>query len=429
MSDLIRTSKHTTSFANTGKQTNLQSFITEYRRVSEIILTNIWKNGYSWGINGVIHVFNINENKLYFPSYIDYSKFNIDTTLTARALSSLVTQLCGIIKAEIEKQRKRLFMLEKLKQDGVPRRQRKLLIRRIKQNIPVKPDLSKLNPELSSKCAVFIESTGFFGGFLHLKSIFKDKTEIVIPIRYHRHSNKLLSRGTRMTSFLLSQNYVNLRWSIPMPEKKTSGRTVGADQGMKDILTLSDKQVTPKSDIHGHTLESILETMARKKKGSNAFKRAQSHRENYINWSLNQLKINDIQEIRLEDIWNIGYKKSKSRILSHWTNTLIRDKVEQICEENGVHLTRISSTYNSQRCSCCGVVRKSNRKGKIYSCNRCGFEADADYNACLNIEKNLPEIPYELRKTNQNRGNGFIWNESGFFDLSGRSLESLPPVK
>lgn len=427
--NIVRSSKHEVKFANIGKRNDLSVFIDEYRRVADVILTDIWDNGYIWTQNNTTHTFNIKENKLYFPSFIDYNHYNIETILTARALSSLVTQLCGIIKAEVEKQRKRVFMLEKLKEEGTTKKQRVLLVRNLKQNIPVKPNLSNINPELSSKCTEWIDSSGHFGGFLRLKSIFTNKTEILIPIKYHKHSNKLMSKGTRMNSFLIGKNNVNVRWSIQKPDNKSSGISVGADQGMKDLLTLSDKQTTPKADKHGHTLHSVLETLSRKKKGSNAFKRSQMHRENFINWSINQLNIKNIQEIKLEDILNIGYKSGKSRIMSHWTNTLIRDKVEKVCEENGVRLTRMSPTYRSQRCSGCGVVRKANRKGKIYSCKHCGYEADADYNASCNLAIDLPEIPYALRKKNMNRGNGFIWNEAGFFDFSGRQLEFLPPVE
>lgn len=427
--ELVRTSKHEVKFANAGKQSDLCAFIDEYRRVADLILSDIWTNGYKWGHNGVNHEFNIQHNKLQFPSFIDYNNYSIATTLSARALSSLVTQLCGIIKAEVEKQRKRVYMLDKLKEEGTTKKQRALLVRKLKQNIPVKPNVAHINPELSSKCTEWIASEGHFGGFLRLRSIFRDKTEILIPIKYHKQSNKLMSKGIRMNSFLIGKHNVNVRWSIPKPNNKSSGVSVGADQGMKDILTLSDKQTTPKADKHGHTLHSVLETLSKRKRGSNAFKRSQTHRENFINWSINQLNIDNIQEIKLEDIWNIGYKSGKSRIMSHWTNTLIRDKVEKVCEENGVRLTRMSPTYRSQRCSCCGVVRKANRKGKIYSCKLCGYEADADYNASLNLAIDLPEIPYVLRKKNMNRGNGFIWNEAGFFDFSGRHLEFLPPVE
>jgi ribosomal protein L37AE/L43A len=137
----------------------------------------------------------------------------------------------------------------------------------------------------------------------------------------------------------------------------------------------------------------------------------------------------NIKELRIEKIWNIGYKNPRSRFLSHFTNTLIRDKVEDIALRNGVHFVEQSSTYRSQRCSECGQVRKANRKGKVYSCKHCGNTMDADLNAAKNHAICLPEIPYTFRVENHNRGNGFFWKETGLYDFSGRSLESLPPVE
>jgi len=50
---------------------------------------------------------------------------------------------------------------------------------------------------------------------------------------------------------------------------------------------------------------------------------------------------------------------------------------------------------------------------------------DADLNAAKNHEISLPEIPYDLRNLNLNRKDGFMWREDGFYDLDGRSLQSL----
>lgn len=49
-------------------------------------------------------------------------------------------------------------------------------------------------------------------------------------------------------------------------------------------------------------------------------------------------------------------------------------------------------------------------------------------NAAKNHEISLPEIPYKLRISKLNR-TGFYWIKTGFFDLLGTSLESVPHVK
>ena len=429
----IKTSKHALKFANEQKKDNLSKFIDEYRRVSQLVIDEIWINGYEWEVDGEKHRFSVENNDLYFPQMMKgeiIDRLNITTFLTARALKCSLTQVAGMISAEVEKQRKRIFMLDKLKMEGNSKSKRKQLGLRLKQNIPQKPNCEFINPELNSICCDFMKTEGEFDGYFRLKSITKTKMDIRLPIKFHKHSKKLMETREQMNSYLISKTYVNIRWKKENTSKKTEGEILGCDQGMKDVITCSDKQVPPQTDIHGHSLQSIMEDMTNKKKGSKSFKRTQSHRKNFINWSINQLNFTNVKEIRLEKIWNIGYKSRTSRMMSHWTNTLIRDKIENKCEEEGIRLIHQSSTYRSQRCSGCGVVRKSNRKGKIYSCKHCLLEMDADLNASLNHIVNLPEIPYDLLKLQMNRGDGFYWLESGFYEFgTGRSLQSLPPVE
>ena len=201
----VKTSCHPVKFANKAKKDNLSIFIDEYRRVAQLVVDNIWENGYEWEDNKGKHQFSIQDNELYFPSFIDYNKFKIDTFLTGRALSSLVTQVAGMISAEVEKQRKRIYMLEKQKEEGKTKKQRHSLAKRIKQNIPVKPNCSNMNVEVSSKCCDWLETEGEFDGYLRLKSIMKNKTEIKIPVKFHKHSRKLARSREQMNSYLISK--------------------------------------------------------------------------------------------------------------------------------------------------------------------------------------------------------------------------------
>ena len=67
----------------------------------------------------------------------------------------------------------------------------------------------------------------------------------------------------------------------------------------------------------------------------------------------------------------------------------------------------------------CGLVRKSQRKGKIYSCE-CGYVGDSDMNASLNHEIELPSVSH-LRHLGHNK-EGFYWKPSGIFDLNDNEL-------
>jgi transposase len=428
---MIRSSRHSLSNSNIDKLKLLSEFLNEYRKISQELTDYIWANG--WKQNN--WEFDVKNNKLNLAPMLTsdiVQSAGIKTKLSGRALKCCMTQVSGMIRAEVEKQSKRIYVLNKKKKEGVSKKRLKNLIKKLKENIPQKPNCSNIKAELNSIC-IDIKDGAFFDKFIQLKSIFKTRERVKFPFNFHKHAIELKNKSVRMlNSVMISDNYIDLRWEIEEPKKKETGETVGGDQGYKDVLNIANANYsakTPSNCPHGHSLESIIEKASRKRKGSRAFKRAKEHQKNFINWSLNNINLNNIKQINLEKIWNIGYKSGRSRKMSHWQNTLIRDKVICICETNGVHFVEQSSTYKSQRCFSCGNVRKSNRKGRVYECKNCGNIDDADHNAALNHSINLPEIPYDFRKLNLNRKDGFIWNLEGVFDLDGRRLQSLPHVE
>jgi hypothetical protein len=91
MPTLIRSSKHQIRPANTGKKTAVSTTVAEWQRVGALIIEDIWANGYLWEHEGVIKEFNVAKSKLEVPQFLDYNRFDIETTLAGRALSSLVT--------------------------------------------------------------------------------------------------------------------------------------------------------------------------------------------------------------------------------------------------------------------------------------------------------------------------------------------------
>jgi len=403
---MIRTSKHTIKFANKNKQTKLKGFIAEYRRVAAIILDHLWNNPYHYN-NRVLDVSNQSYD---CPSFISTTNLDIPTTLSARALKCCSTQVCSAIKAALEKPRKRQYMLSKLTQEGKPVIKLQKAIS--KQKI-VKPDLSSMKAELNSICCDYQTTTKHYDAFLQLKSIGKTLGKIRIPIKNHRHSNKLQTNGKMLASFLVSNTMIDIRYELPNKKPKTKGTIVGADQGLKDVLTLSNGNTTPKQDLHGHTLESITRKLTRKTKGSKAFSKAQEHRKNFIHWSINQLNFSNIKQINLEKITNINYRKKTSRLMSHWCNTLIRDKLLKKCEEQEVLVKLQPSVYRSQRCFSCGWVQKANRKSKQFQCKKCGRVSDADLNAAKNLVLELPKISFTMRNQKPNL-KGFFWRSKGF---------------
>jgi transposase len=62
-------------------------------------------------------------------------------------------------------------------------------------------------------------------------------------------------------------------------------------------------------------------------------------------------------------------------------------------KENGIKYELVNPKNTSKICSKCGAVNETftfeDRKAHrfLFKCNKCKFEADADYNAALNISK------------------------------------------
>ncbi|MEO1954565.1 MAG: transposase [Campylobacterales bacterium] len=196
-----------------------------------------------------------------------------------------------------------------------------------------------------------------------------------------------------------------------------NGKTIAIDVGVKIFAQISnDKKITIDEE---HNLSKDIKKMIKaqkslslKKKGSNnrakaKLKLAKAHlkirnkRDDFLHKISNQLSEN--QTIKVEDlkIKNMS-KKAKGTL----TNPNMRasakaglnrsilqqswgkffEMLEYKLKRNGGELIKVNPQYTSQKCSSCGHISQENRKVQAkFKCIQCGFEANADYNASLNI--------------------------------------------
>lgn len=395
---MIKSTRHHLKDLNKDKNIRYFMFLSDYSSFCLKVIDSIWSNGYE--------SFNVKNNDLIIPKYIDYKKFkHFSKTLSARAMSSAVTQVAQIIKSCVEKQRRRIWVQNNKN-------------KKVKDIKFSKPKLDSVSPMLSSKCCDFqYDENGKFLGFIRLRSLGSIYGEIKIPI-----NEQPLSTGKIQGGFLFTKKYIQISWEKQTIPTEKGDKILGIDQGYKTVATLSDGQITPKTDSHGHSLESIIKRLSNKKKGSKSFKKTQDQRKNFVNWSINQINFKGVKEVRLEKVVNIRFKKKSSRSMSHWSNPEIRDKIKRRCEQLEVLVVEQSCAYRSQRCSSCGQVRKANRNGKQYTCNHCGYSSDADLNASLNHFCDLPEVPKAFLGSKLNLKNGFFWKLNGFFNYDGSEL-------
>ena len=95
----------------------------------------------------------------------------------------------------------------------------------------------------------------------------------------------------------------------------------------------------------------------------------------------------------LEDLKGIRKQKSKGKKLNKWLSNWTFWQLEMLLtyklEAIGKQLFHVDARYTSQKCSNCGQIEKTNRKGSHYHCDRCGHREHADINAAKNIRNNL----------------------------------------
>lgn len=421
---ITRVSLQTTS-PNKGKEETLSSFFDASKTFVERLVSDLWFNGYN----------DYRPSKKHFraPKFLDSSyleKFNDDLGLGGMIRQSLGITALGKVTAESEKLRRKQYVIGKIqskkdKGETLSDRDKKTCHKFSKELNALTKEVPRVSsfvinlsrPDVVKTFKENKEGKEFSKGTTVVKlSLAGDFGTVAVPVEHSKQSKKLESKGfTRKPSSiaLYSSKKVGLIYQREKAPKKKEGRVTGADQGISTVLTMSDAQVT-KENAHGQTLNDILKKISRCKKGSKGTRRAQEHRKNFINWSINQLNFRDTKTLRLEGLKNVGKGQRKSKFLSSWTYALIKEKLIRLSELEGFEIEETSNKFRSQRCNPCGFVSKANRKGKAFECRKCGHVADADFNSSLNQELDLPRVPNWVFEGKLNR-TGFFWTEEGVF--------------
>ena len=98
--------------------------------------------------------------------------------------------------------------------------------------------------------------------------------------------------------------------------------------------------------------------------------------------------------IQMEDLSGIKEDTGFPKFLRHWTYYDLQSKIEAKAAEHGIAVVKINPRCTSQRCSQCGHIDRANRTSQAeFRCTKCGFSANADFNASQNISiRNIDKI-------------------------------------
>lgn len=207
--------------------------------------------------------------------------------------------------------------------------------------------------------------------------------------------------------------YVSVLVDVPQKEtEKPTNQGMGIDLGVKDLAICSNKQVFANINKSKEVkrLEKKLKREQRslsrmfenKKKGESTQKNIQKQkrkvqrihhrldniRTDYINKTIAEIVKTKPSYITIEDLNISGMMKNKhlSKAISQQKLYEFRTKLTNKCHQNNIELRIVDRWFPSSKiCNCCGNVKKDLKlSDRIYICT-CGYVADRDYNASLNL--------------------------------------------
>ena len=228
-------------------------------------------------------------------------------------------------------------------------------------------------------------------------------------------TNGSIKSGT--VSMRAGRFFVSVLAEITDTEKQTPETDgIGVDLGMKAFATVSDKRVFAnvnktkkarrlkkrlrreqrklsrkyeslkkrnlKGDATRQNIQKQLLTVQR------IYYRLDCIRTDYINKAIAELAKTKPSYIAIEDLNVSGMMKNRhlSKAVSEQKFSEFRRKLMAKSAELGMELRVVDRFYpSSKTCHCCGRVKRDLKLSeRVYSCE-CGYTADRDYNAALNL--------------------------------------------
>ena len=214
--------------------------------------------------------------------------------------------------------------------------------------------------------------------------------------------------------------YVSVLIEIPENEKPVLNHLgMGIDLGVKDFAVCSNgkvyKNISKSSRIRKlekklkreqHRLSRKYESLKKSKnnlkgevtrqnirkqklKVQKLYHRLDCIRTDYLNKAVSELVKTKPKWITLEDLNVRGMMKNKhlSKAVAQQKFFEFRTKLTAKCKEYGIELRLVDRFYPSSKlCYQCGCIKSDLKlSDRTYTCSECGYTADRDFNASLNL--------------------------------------------
>jgi len=234
---------------------------------------------------------------------------------------------------------------------------------------------------------------------------------IAVPIAMdgaYRRFQELLSEGYETTFFKLNRRRIHVVLKKNYPIRKDYDAVVGVDVGAKRLAAVSIinregkvlKQLYLGEDVGDRQRDVCLRRSKLKSyadKGSRyakqALRRLRRYESNYATTRCWQVahEIVELAErynafIAVENLKHLNKARGNrkgNRKAKRMPYHKFRVALESVAGQNGILVIAVYPRDTSHICSRCG--NKGVRNGSIFRCSNCGYEANADRNASVNI--------------------------------------------
>jgi putative transposase len=349
---LYRSTKLTLKFANDGKKQQLLLILQEYSKVVNFFIGLFWDEPITKAqlLKGILA--------------------KVDTWLCARTRKVAAREAIDMIRSA----------KEKAKECG---------------GVEAKPiHHGKRMCFLSTNARIESSKTKYFDAWLHLYSV-GNKILIDLPLKGHKHLNKLKILGKRLESYVVTENYVQICYEIDTGPKLEQGDIVGVDTGINALASLDT------GEQYGKEIKQHIARVKRCKQGSKGQQRARRALKQYIDETA-KIVVENKRLVVVEKLRQMNkntklkrrLSKNMRRSLGIWNYRYWLMRVEAACELGRSSFRSVAPQYTSQRCHVCGHTERGNRNREIFICRSCGHNGNADVNAAKNILLRFTTGPY-----------------------------------
>ena len=222
----------------------------------------------------------------------------------------------------------------------------------------------------------------------------------------------VIKSGT--VSIKAGRYYVSVLIEVPDTEiADNSNEGIGIDLGLKDFAIVSngktykninksarlkklEKQLYREQRCLSRKYENLKKggvtqranIQKQKHKVQKLHQKMENIRTDYINKTIAEIVKTKPSYITIEDLNVKGMMKNRhlSKAVVSQKFYEFRTKLKNKSDENGIELRIVDRMYPSSKlCHCCGAIKKDLKlSDRIYKCD-CGYMADRDYNASLNL--------------------------------------------